>query len=363
MKDPISSIYHQFFLRVKDAVPAKRFNDERKVRHIIYTQACTIFGALIFIPLHLLLFKTYAAGIIDIIFLILCLITLADFWFRKNLHQMVWLTAIIPSALAISLFWVMKGGHQVSNYLIIPPGFAFLLLGRREGLIFCGGYILAIAGLIIAYFKSWPDIVDGSLSIVNFWGALILAFFWGYSAEQARNESFESIETVADTDSLTSTANRRHFFEVVDRARKEIKYNRRCSAFLMFDIDFFKSINDTYGHDAGDMVLVELVRLIKGLIRPKDLIGRIGGEEFGILLYEISEENAKERAEFIRRQVEQHTFSVLGDTNISITISIGITMFTYDVELTTEQIYKYADEQLYYAKQAGRNRVFMRSLT
>lgn len=100
-----------------------------------------------------------------------------------------------------------------------------------------------------------------------------------------------------------------------------------------------------------------LVKLVRRQVRPGDLIGRLGGEEFGVLLHNISEPDAIDKAENICLQVEKHSFKMNGDVVIPVTISIGITMFKPEVNFSSEQLYKSVDAQLYRAKVAGRNRV------
>jgi diguanylate cyclase (GGDEF)-like protein len=356
MQNPITFVSDKFFKRAAEISSPDCLQEERRIRYVFYTVSCTLFGAIVFIPLHFWVFDFSLVLLSDVLCLIACIAVFIDFWKCGNLNRTAWLATIVPSAYAITLFWLLKGQHQISTYLIIPPGFAFLLLGRHKGIFFGLAYVLIIGLLMAIYFGNRSDLTGSSVSIINFWGALFLAFFWGYSGERARNQSFSIIENIADTDPLTAIVNRRRFFDELKRAINSSKYNYRTSSMLMIDIDFFKSINDTYGHDVGDRVLIELTQLLRTLIRNNDTVGRIGGEEFCILLREISLDEAINRAEIIRQSVEKHKFDAKNN-NISLTISIGVVMFSFSRGLTTEDIYKAADKRLYKAKQAGRNRV------
>jgi diguanylate cyclase (GGDEF)-like protein len=159
------------------------------------------------------------------------------------------------------------------------------------------------------------------------------------------------LEILSTTDPLTNIKNRNMYNEALCfelELNKRAKYN---TAFLFIDIDSFKEINDTYGHDAGDLVLKELVLILEETIRKTDMIFRIGGEEFVIFVKEIKKENLEKLANEIRLHVENF------DSKIShkFTISIGATMFNPND--TKDTIFKRVDEALYKSKGSGRNKV------
>jgi len=164
------------------------------------------------------------------------------------------------------------------------------------------------------------------------------------------------IERLHRTDMLTNVNNRRGFFEL---AEKELLRNQRYpqdSSLLMLDIDFFKIINDEYGHNIGDQALREFAAVCADSIRATDIIGRIGGEEFAIYLVNMNLENAYPVAERIRRNVEQIDLLDENGHKVAFTVSVGVTEITpFDHKL--DQILKRADIALYQAKNKGRNRV------
>ncbi|TWC45063.1 diguanylate cyclase (GGDEF)-like protein [Pseudomonas sp. SJZ080] len=123
-------------------------------------------------------------------------------------------------------------------------------------------------------------------------------------------------------------------------------------AIVSLDIDHFKSVNDTYGHDAGDKVLSNLAKKIKTLSRDDDIVCRVGGEEFLILLPSLSLKSAEEFAKRLRKEVEQMKFEIVGH----ITISLGVAYWNRDTG-DIKGVLKIADEMLYKAKHNGRNRV------
>lgn len=161
---------------------------------------------------------------------------------------------------------------------------------------------------------------------------------------------------LATTDELTNLNNRRHFFNLAEQTLSRSRRYREPLALLMCDIDFFKHINDTFGHSIGDQVLQQVAEIIKRTLRDTDIAGRIGGEEFAIMLVQTSTENAQEVAERLRQNIENsHIISEDGHL-VPLTISIGIAIPTYPIE-TLATLLQHADQALYQSKRTGRNKV------
>lgn len=164
------------------------------------------------------------------------------------------------------------------------------------------------------------------------------------------------LTTLAHTDSLTGVGNRRRFLERLSAEVARAKRSGRQLSMLLLDVDHFKTVNDTYGHPAGDAVLRKLGALLVGQHRVYDDVGRLGGEEFGALLPEVAPRQAVLVAERLRAKVESTTFAELGGG--SVTVSIGVAGAAgADADADAELLYKRADEELYRAKNTGRNRV------
>lgn len=174
-------------------------------------------------------------------------------------------------------------------------------------------------------------------------------------------EQNRTLRELAIRDGLTGLYNHRHFQELlareVDRAKR---YNNEICC-MMMDLDFFKEVNDTHGHQFGDFVLKECARLISEEIRSSDILARYGGEEFVLLLPNIGLDGARQVAEKIRKKLAQHSFQQQNKTHIQ-TISIGIYSGNPDPNLTGWDLLRYADKGLYQAKDMGRNRVMVHSL-
>jgi diguanylate cyclase (GGDEF)-like protein len=155
------------------------------------------------------------------------------------------------------------------------------------------------------------------------------------------------------TDSLTQSLNRRAFMEFGEKEMERfIRYNTAC-CLAYLDLDFFKLVNDTYGHQGGDMVLQHFSKLLVDNCRKLDIIGRIGGEEFGIILPETSLKDAATKMEQIRQLVEK-TPCTYDDTSIAYSVSIGIAECEQQDNLMDWMMAK-ADKHLYLAKEQGRN--------
>ncbi|MCG3088095.1 GGDEF domain-containing protein [Sporosarcina cyprini] len=158
------------------------------------------------------------------------------------------------------------------------------------------------------------------------------------------------LQTMATTDPLTGLFNRRVFQERLAEQVEKAITEQSVFSVIIFDIDHFKNVNDTYGHNVGDEVLKELAIKIKGLIPIHDSAARIGGEEFAIILKETEQESSSAFAEQLRAYIENSTWH-----SKPVTVSIGIA--TYQDGDTAESMYIRADSALYASKRSGRNRV------
>ncbi|GLO63502.1 hypothetical protein MACH09_40100 [Vibrio sp. MACH09] len=177
-----------------------------------------------------------------------------------------------------------------------------------------------------------------------------------YEKEVIKREA--ALNEVAMKDSLTGLSNRRHFMEVMkNEVARCTRYQNNLSL-LMLDIDFFKKINDTYGHFSGDVVLKQIAVLLTKELREVDTVARLGGEEFAVLLPETERQEALLLAERIRRAVDEYSFEDEGNS-IHCTISIGVSVCSRGNNCFGDLL-KEADRALYQAKEQGRNQVCYR---
>jgi two-component system, cell cycle response regulator len=191
-------------------------------------------------------------------------------------------------------------------------------------------------------------LVDGDYIRV---GNAIFRFLTGGNIEV---EYHEEIYRLTIMDGLTQTYNHRYLDEFLERELARAQRHDRPLSVLLFDLDKFKNINDTYGHLCGDYVLRELSARVRPTVRREDLFARYGGEEFCMVLVETTHEQAMSAGERIRSQIEMTDFSFDG-VSFPITLSVGVC--TASNQQTVEELIKSTDEKLYQAKRAGRNRV------
>jgi diguanylate cyclase (GGDEF)-like protein len=183
-------------------------------------------------------------------------------------------------------------------------------------------------------------------------GRTIFKFIVGGNVESVYYEEIYRLMTV---DGLTDLHNKRFFTEALEKEIARGKRYERGFSLVLFDIDHFKKINDTFGHLAGDAVLRQLGALVKTRLRHTDIPARTGGEEFAIIVPEVGLEGARILADKLRRGVEEALFRFEG-TIIPVTISLGVAEWDPAIE-TPEALVQQADERLYAAKHGGRNRV------
>jgi len=173
--------------------------------------------------------------------------------------------------------------------------------------------------------------------------------------EQIEREKL--LKELSVRDPLTSLLNRRGFFEAAKASLSYAKRNIKSVSLAMIDIDLFKAINDNYGHHTGDEVLKEFAKIMCECFRDSDIIGRLGGEEFCVLLTDSNLLSAKEKLDMFRDTVEKNTISIEGEYLIKFTISVGLTESEKNSEYNLDAMLKQADKYLYQAKDSGRNKV------
>ncbi len=279
-------------------------------------------------------------------YLLICALLLASAWF----------TVVDPqyrARLMVSNF-VLGWLFSAHAYLIAskgPPGFAFRF---TFGVLVC-----AVLSQVLRFTTAWMmpigtgilDTTPQNLVYIVSYPFLMLLIAIGLvlmATERVRSE----FEHLASHDSLTNTLSRRNLTELCQQELERCKRHRRMMSILLIDIDHFKSINDKLGHQAGDRALVQFVTAVNTLLRSADAIGRLGGEEFVVVLPETSIEVAQVVAERIRGKVAGLASSE------PFTVSIGVTTNIVGDD-TVEKLMARADRAMYQAKERGRNQVVL----
>ncbi len=233
---------------------------------------------------------------------------------------------------------------------------AYMINGKISGLLYT---LSSIAIILIANFT-----IDLHLSDVAIHSAilgLIIGSFLSFiytnkiiNYETSLKQQNSSLSVLASTDYLTGIMNRRMFNQISEHYFKTAQQDHLSLTLLLLDLDHFKKVNDTYGHQTGDQLLICFVQTVKNLLRKSDIFSRIGGEEFAILLSQIDKKDAYTLAEKIRKAVENVTVHYEGH-HVSVRTSIGIAQ-NNATDTSFSDMFSRSDMALYKAKKEGRNR-------
>ncbi|HVF85527.1 MAG TPA: GGDEF domain-containing protein [Abditibacteriaceae bacterium] len=280
-------------------------------------------------------------------------------WFRNRLS---WVFSVNSIGVTLTIAWVLTA---VQNGVALGlPGFFYvalsmLILPRFRVVVFNCVVLLLIVNIVVFF--------NGELRVIWFNANFFLGFMCfltavlAYLNETRDRRIFQlelELEHLANTDGLSGAFNRRHF---TYRAQKELERAQRYGhplSLLIMDIDHFKRINDTYGHSAGDLTIRALVETCRGLLRNSDFLGRIGGEEFAILLPESTLEAATQIAARLRESLGRVELPLQNkNATLAMTVSIGVA--SLQIGDTFETLMQRTDDALYKAKDEGRNRIFV----
>ncbi len=172
----------------------------------------------------------------------------------------------------------------------------------------------------------------------------------------AHTGSGQLLSAQAASDPLTGLKNRQAFFDRCCEALPAAARLRSDVSVLLVDVDHFKRINDEHGHSAGDAVLISLARLLESVLRDNDMVARLGGEEFAVLMPNTNRLTAAVIAERIRKAAQEKRFQIAGQP-LSLTVSIGVASYNAEAVETIEELLQIADKRVYLAKNLGRNRI------
>lgn len=275
-----------------------------------------------------------------------------------SLLPALWVMAFLDAGQARAVFLLIA---------IVPMLYGILALTTRQFIV-VGIWFFALYGTLhLGLWLYRPGVLNSDLEILQTVAfALVMAeitiiegFISGLRGKlRQRNrelgEAMEQIQELVNVDALTGVYNRRRLFEVISEERN--RYTRVPGSFslCLMDIDHFKEVNDTYGHQAGDAILQEVARSVADGLRAIDCFGRYGGEEFLLVLPQTPLEGARIKAERVREAIASLRFPDIGD-NFQITVSVGVAEYHHN-ESTDETLLR-ADQALYAAKDDGRNNV------
>ncbi len=284
------------------------------------------------------------------------------------------LTVEMMESAIVVLTWAMYHATPAGRgVIILMLPFIFLSglfrLGTRDLLGVAGFSVICYGAMSLLLLRFRPATIDLRLTLLH--GAALaavlvwFAFMGGHMARMRKQlalsksdleKALHAIQELATHDELTGVHNRRHLMEMLRHEKSRCARTGAAFCVSLVDIDLFKQINDTFGHQAGDDVLCGFSRSVVQRMRASDYFGRYGGEEFLLILTDTNLERARIVADRLRRETEQLSFS---DTNPDLRISVSIGLAEHQPGDEIEQTLKRADNALYKAKAAGRNRVEM----
>ncbi|MHB8909949.1 MAG: GGDEF domain-containing protein [Syntrophales bacterium] len=266
---------------------------------------------------------------------------------------------IIILSLLVALFYGLGARELLGD---APPNLRFSY--RFTGSLFALYSLFMFSRAFFAAFAHGPNdlYIPNLMQTLAFLLPLLLGIAWTFGFVMLNIERLEAdlkraqveLQRLATTDFLTGISNNRSFFAAAEREIQRARRYGHPLGVLMFDIDHFKRVNDTYGHAAGDQVLVAIAAACRNFLRDIDVFGRLGGEEFAVLLPETDLAGGRATAERLRSAIAEIGIEA-GVTTLHVTISVGVSVLSPEDD-RIEQVLKRADDAMYEAKRDGRNR-------
>ena len=274
-----------------------------------------------------------------------------------RLIQAVGLAAALTVLITRQSFYVQTEIF-IQGFMIIV--FVYILIGLiKAAYRRMDGALLVIIGMMLFFVTVVNDLLYGQYSRIYHpvntltpYGLFLFIFIQSYILSARFSHAFR----IANIDELTQVYNRRRFTELSEQLFSAHERSGRKLSLLFIDLDHFKSVNDNYGHDIGDLVLKTVAQIFRGAIRRSDIFGRLGGEEFALLLPDTDIDEACVIADRIRVRLSG-TKIAFDDSSVSVTMSVGAASNEDEAAISLKKLSKYADQALYRAKNGGRNRV------
>jgi len=272
----------------------------------------------------------------------------------RNLVPWIYLY-LIPTFFFLLYIIVMPEASSAAYvWIYIIPLLSYLLLGRVRGFLLTMPFTLTAIAL---YFDKYPLPADSAalIDVLNavLCGVMIIVFVHLY--EFRRAAAYDQLERQARTDALTGVASRGSFQQALERSILEAERSSLPVALVIMDVDHFKRVNDTWGHDAGDQALQHICNGLRLRLRATDSLGRLGGEEFGLILPNTELAAATPLVENLREHIASHPLRY-GDEVIALSATFGLAQWPTD-GLSAAELYRCADQRLYSGKALGRNRL------
>lgn len=302
---------------------------------------------------------------------IFSLVTIYLRYSSKNNSKFIFHSRMFMLIVFILFFVFFSNGDQVINsttFLLLYPIASFSIRGPKEGIIWSS---IMYMTFILTYVLN-PDlynIYSFIFFIVAYFMVSYLLYYYRYyeflnfeeinqklelKVKQRTKELYEKnieLQKISSTDKLTGINNRLKLDEILESEAKRCDRYDRTLGIIILDIDNFKSVNDTYGHQVGDNVLITIAKIVQDSIRKTDAAGRWGGEEFMIICPECTKDETIHVAQKVRKGISNHKFETVGEK----TASFGVSLYYKNMDI--DKVVSKADEALYISKHNGKNQV------
>lgn len=299
-----------------------------------------------------------------------CVINAGNYIFLKKTGRYrtsSYVIVALMTSLCIYLLCTGGSGNTGPLWFFVLPILIFYILGLYRGRIVISLLFLFVLFLLYVpenplLFTTYPLAFTHRFA-GSLFSVCVLAYAYEYTRKEGEKELLalsEKLDTLSRKDELTGLSNRRDIVEKLKNEKNRFERNNQPFSVLVIDIDHFKQVNDSHGHNCGDYVLQQVASTFVNHTQKRDGVARWGGEEFLIILSETTLEQAKKIAERLRKEIESLETSY-ENSIIKITISIGVTLYEADQSIT--DFINYADQLLYNAKESGRNRVIVGNFT
>ena len=304
------------------------------------------------------------------------LFTLAAILFFKYCKNIEWLDLYLPytTIVATSIWFYLLCQSNSHDVLTFQYGSVIFIVLANIGVqvnfmaSIVPSFLITCTTCLGVYFASGRSTHELFIFSCAYFPIVCFSMYIGWNSAYRNRQNYlhakldennrMALNQMAHTDALTTLHNRRYFEQLADQHLFKSRESNYPLYLLLLDVDHFKKINDTYGHDIGDEILKMMAKVAKSQIRQHDLLARFGGEEFIILLTDTTTRQAEEIAERICSEISKTPFKLNNEQDIHFTISIGFARFLPHCH-DLRRLIKCADLALYTAKQQGRNRVVM----
>ncbi|GAB2691195.1 GGDEF domain-containing protein [Aliiglaciecola aliphaticivorans] len=276
-------------------------------------------------------------------------------------HFQIWVMAYLLPFFSIMMYAlsVPNSSQSIYVWILTIPVISYLLMGRKIGFYF--SIFFMTLGITIFHLKFLTDDIPLNITVslnVILSGVLMIALAHVYERNRETNE--ERLMQLAGTDKLTGLANRMKLFDSFASTSDYAKRHKVDMSVVLFDLDYFKNVNDLYGHHGGDAALRFVAEFLKKYTRKSDLLARFGGEEFALVMQASKSKDSFQQIDSLRKKLMETPF-IYNKQKINITFSAGISHYGTDGTDLDELLVK-ADERLYFAKEKGRNCVVDQSI-